>query len=164
MDGIEVFPRQDEIGSSEYGNAIRGPLGIHRANMHRYWFEDAPSNLADQIAYLRSVKRLTAAELETFTHGVSIPESVCGRVAKEVPPPDAAHTGFQILQHVKVRFKRSGNYWTQCPSCAQQGRDRARDNLAISVANPQFYKCWAGCSREMIREALGQPIPKQTWR
>ena len=48
VDGIEVFPRQDEIGASEYGNAIRGPLGIHRANMHRYWFEDAPSNLADQ--------------------------------------------------------------------------------------------------------------------
>lgn len=164
VDGIEVFPRQDEIGSSEYGNAIRGPLGIHRANMHRYWFEDAPSTLADQIAYLRSVKRLTATELETFTQGVSIPESVCGRVLKEVPPPDVAHTGFQILQHVKVRFKRSGNYWTQCPSCAQQGRDRARDNLAISVANPQFYKCWAGCSREMIREALGQPIPKQSYR
>ena len=71
-----IFPRQDEIGAEEYGNAIRGPLGIHRANMHRYWFEDAPSNLADQLSYLRSVKRLTAAELETFTQGLSIPESV----------------------------------------------------------------------------------------
>jgi hypothetical protein len=164
VDGIEVFPRQDEIGAEEYGNAIRGPLGIHRANMHRYWFEDAPSNLADQLTYLRSVKRLTAIELETFTRGLSIPESVCNRPAKEVVLPENHQTGFQILQHVKVRFKRGGNYWTQCPSCAQQGRDRARDNLAISVADPHFYKCWAGCTREMIREALGQPVPKQTYR
>jgi hypothetical protein len=132
--------------------------------MHRYWFEDAPSNLAAQLNYLRSVKRLTATELEAFTKGLSIPDSVCSRPAIEPAPPADSRPGFQILQHVKVRFKRSGNYWTQCPSCAQQGRDRARDNLAISVANPQFYKCWAGCSREMIREALGQPVPKLTNR
>ena len=73
VDGIEVFPRQDEIGAAEFGNAIRGPLGIHRANMHRYWFEDAPSNLADQLSYLRSVKRLTAMELQTFTKGTVDP-------------------------------------------------------------------------------------------
>lgn len=164
VDGIEVFPRQDEIGASEYGNAIRGPLGVHRANMHRYWFEDAPGDLADQLAYLRSVKRLTAAELETFTQGISVPESVWGRTAKGTVQPEVQRTGFQILQHVKVRCKRSGNYWAQCPSCAHQGRDRARDNLAISVADSRFYKCWAGCTREMIREALGQPIPKPTCR
>src|SRR6201998_4002554 len=164
VDGIEIFPRQDEIGAAEYGNAIRGPLGIHRANMHRYWFEDAPSNLADQLIYLRSVKRLTATELEAFTRGLSIPESVCSRPALEVASSEIRQSGFQILQHVKVEFKRSGHDWTQCPSCAQQGRDRARDNLAISVANPRFYKCWAGCTREMIREALGQPVPKQTYR
>jgi hypothetical protein len=142
----------------------RGPLSIHRANMHRYWFEDAPSNLADQLTYLRSVKRLTAVELEAFTRGLSIPESVCSRPALEVASSEIRHSGFQILQYVKVRFKRSGNYWTQCQSCAQKGRDRARDNLAISVADPRFYKCWAGCTREMIREALGQPVPKQTYR
>ena len=164
IDGIEIFPRQDEIGAAEFGNAIRGPLGIHRANMHRYWFEDAPSNLGDQLSYLRSVKRLTAAELEAFTKGLSIPDSVSSRPAIEPALPDDCRPGFQILQHVKVRFKRSGNYWTQCPSCAQQGRDRSRDNLAISVADPRYYKCWAGCTREMIREALGQPVPKQTYR
>src|SRR6202022_2057479 len=73
----EVFSRQDEIGAEEFGNAIRGPLGIHRADVHRYWFEDAPSNLDDQLRYLRSVKRLTAKELEIFTEGLSIPESAC---------------------------------------------------------------------------------------
>ena len=160
VDGIEVFPRQDEIGAEEFGNAIRGPLGIHRANMHRYWFEDAPSNLEDQLRYLRSVKRLTAKELEIFTEGLSIPESACSRPVVERPPIDSTRSGFQILRHVEVRAKRSGNYWTQCPSCAQQGRDRAMDNLAISTADPRFYKCWAGCTREMIREALGEPVPQ----
>lgn len=160
VDGIEVFPRQDEIDSEEFGNAIRGPLGIHRANMHRYWFEDAPGNLDDQFRYLRSVKRLTAKELEIFTEGLSIPESALSRRAIERPPIDLTRPGFQILHHVKVRANRSGNYWTQCPSCARQGRDRAMDNLAISIADPRFYKCWAGCTREMIREALGQPVPQ----
>jgi hypothetical protein len=164
VDGIEVFPRQDEIGAAQFGNAIRGPLGIHRANMHRYWFEDAPSNLADQLSYLRSVKRLTAIELQTFTKGLSIPDSVAGRPAIDPPQFDNARGGFQILQHVKVRAKRSHNYWAQCPSCAQQGRDRAMDNLAISVVDSRYYKCWAGCTREMIREALGQPIPKSKYR
>ena len=84
--------------------------------------------------------------------------------AAEVVPSGAQQPGFQILRHVEVRFKRSGNYWTQCPSCAQQGRDRARDNLAISAADPRFYKCWAGCTREMIREALGQPVPKHIYQ
>jgi hypothetical protein len=35
--------------------------------MHRYWFEDAGSNLKDQMAFLREVKRLTRKDLETFT-------------------------------------------------------------------------------------------------
>ena len=164
VDGIEIFPRQDEVGESEFGNAIRAPLGIHRANMHRYWFEDAPSNLTDQLSYLRSVKRLTGAELETFTEGLSIPEGIVSHPKVEQPRFNDSCPGFQILQHVKVHAKRSGNYWTQCPSCARQGRDRAMDNLAISIADPRFYKCWAGCTREMIREALGQPVAQRCYR
>jgi hypothetical protein len=165
VDGIEVFPRQDELNTSEFGNAIRAPLGIHRANMHRYWFEDAGSSLDEQMSFLRGVKRLTHAEIETFTEGLSIPESVAGRPPIQTPAmPIAPNRGFQILQHVKVRARRSGNYWTQCPSCAEQGRDRARDNLAISIADPRYYKCWAGCTREMIRAALGQPVPQRSFR
>jgi hypothetical protein len=29
-EGIEVFPKHDELKPGRYGNAIRGPLGIHR--------------------------------------------------------------------------------------------------------------------------------------
>ena len=164
VDGIEIFPRQDELGTDEFGNAIRAPLGIHRANVRRYWFEEAGSNLQDQMAFLRGVKRLTRKDLETFTEGLSIPESIAPRPPiQAVSYPAWNNSGFQILQHVTVHARRSGNYWTRCPSCAKEGRDRAGDNLAISIADPRFYKCWAGCTREMIRAALGQPIRERSY-
>jgi len=40
-EGIEVFPKHDELRKGEFGNAIRGPLGIHRAANRRYWFYGA---------------------------------------------------------------------------------------------------------------------------
>jgi hypothetical protein len=46
---------------------------------------------------------------------------------------------------------------TRCPSCAELGNDRSGDNLAILIRDPRFYKCWAGCAKEMIRAALGCP-------
>ena len=80
----------------------------------------------------------------------------------ELPPrnPDPNRKQFSILDFVqKPRREASGNYYTQCPSCAQTGNDRAGDNLAISVSDSRKYKCWAGCTKEMIRAAVGQPIP-----
>ena len=133
--------------------------------MYRYWFEDAGSNLEYQMAFLRGVKRLTRKDLETFTDGLSIPESIGPRPPiQPVSYPGWNKGGFQILQHVTARVQRSGNYWARCPSCAKEGRDRAGDNLAISIADPRFYKCWAGCTREMIRTALGQPIHERSHR
>ena len=159
VDGIEIFPRQDELGEGEFGNAIRGPLGIHRANMHRYWFEDAAPDLPSQFAYLRKLKRLTADELATFTEGLNIPDEFLSRPKVEQPVNfSGTGKGFEILQHVQVKRKSSGNWWTRCPSCEKQGHDKSGDNLAISVADPRYYKCWAGCTKEMIREALGVPI------
>jgi hypothetical protein len=29
------------------------------------------------------------------------------------------------------------------------------------VAEPRMYHCWAGCTKEEIREALGQPIRRK---
>ena len=161
-DGIEIFPRQDKLGSGEFGNALRGPLGIHRANNHRYWFYDAPSDITSQLSYLKSLKKLTESELTRLSRGMTIPDEFLRKpTSVELPPRsfDPNRKQFSILDYVrKPRRKASGNYFTHCPSCAQAGNDRAGDNLAISISDPRKYKCWAGCTKEMIRAAVGQPI------
>jgi hypothetical protein len=158
-EGIEVFPKQDILAADEFGNAIRAPLGIHRAVGKRYWFYGADYGLEDQVRYLSRVKKISAQEITEFIRGLEMPPDFAPQkvqVASYVPSPNRRE--FRILDHVKVRRRNGRNYWARCPSCAQQGRDRSEDNLAISVANPRFYCCWAGCSAEMIRSALGCPI------
>lgn len=158
-EGIEVFPRQDELGSGEFGNAIRGPLGTHRAAGKRYWFYGADYQLEAQLSYLERLRKITEAEIVRFTVGLEIPEEFRPRPGVKLPPYDPNRREFHILDHVRPTSKRSGNYWTRCPSCSRQGRDRSADNLAICVTDPRKYRCWAGCTKEMIRSALGHPIP-----
>ena len=157
-DGIEVFPRQDELRPEEFGNAIRGPLGIHRAAHKRYWFYGADYKIETQLNYLERLKRINETEMQRFIAGLNMPEEFRPKPKIELPPYDPNRHEFRILDFVQARRQRSGNYWTRCPSCAEQGNDRAEDNLAISVADPRKYKCWAGCTRVMIRSALGKPI------
>lgn len=157
-EGIEVFPRQDEVKTDEFGNAIRGPLGIHRAIGKRYWFYGANYHLDAQLDYLEHLKKITEAEMLRFIDGLEMPEEFRPKQPVALPPYDPARREFRILDFVRTVRRRSGNYWTRCPSCAEQGRDRSGDNLAISVADPRKYRCWAGCTREMIRAALAQPI------
>ena len=54
-DGIEIFPRQDRLAPREFGNALRGPVGVHRANHYRYWFYDAGSDITSQLNYLKNL-------------------------------------------------------------------------------------------------------------
>ena len=157
-EGIEVFPRQDELAPEEFGNAIRGPLGIHRGAGKRYWFYGADYKIEAQLDYLERLKKITETEMLRFIAGLEMPEEFRSRPKVELPPYDPNRREFRILDFVFVGPRRSGNYWTRCPSCAQQGKDRSGDNLAISVADPRKYKCWAGCTREMIRGALGRPV------
>jgi hypothetical protein len=160
-EGIEVFPRQDELGPDEFGNAIRGPLGVHRGAGKRYWFYGADYKIEAQLNFLERLKRITEIEMGCFIAGLEMPEEFRPRPKIELAPYDPNRREFRILDFVRVGRRRSGNYWTRCPSCAQQGRDQSADNLAVSVADPRKYRCWAGCTREMIRAALGQPIPKR---
>jgi hypothetical protein len=157
-EGIEVFPRQDELRPEQFGNAIRGPLGIHRAAHKRYWFYGADYKIEAQLNYLERIKRITETEMQHFIAGLDMPEEFRPRPKIELPPFDPKRREFRILDFVPAKRRRSGNYWTRCPACAAQGKDKAGDNLAISVADPRKYKCWAGCTREMIRSALGKPI------
>jgi hypothetical protein len=64
---------------------------------------------------------------------------------------------FRILDHLGPVRKVGRNYVTRCPSCAEAGHDRSRDNLSILIEDPRFYRCWAGCSKQAIRSALGCP-------
>jgi hypothetical protein len=162
-DGIEVFPKQDEVQADEFGNAIRGPLGIHRASGKRYWFYGADYTLEAQINYLGRLKRITQIELGRLLSGIERPQGTTQAHTTSYRMKSAAgRREFFILEHLTERKLRNGrNYFTRCPSCAQQGRDKSGDNLAICVADPRKYKCWAGCSKEEIRLALGCPVRRE---
>jgi len=159
-EGIEIFPKHDELKEGDFGNAIRGPLGIHRAIGARYWFYGADYTLDNQLAYLTRVRKLSEDHLRSLVGTVS------GRCAAPKKAPEQKREWkypqmrgqFRILDYVEVRRKAGRNWIARCPSCAAAGRDTSKDNLAISVEEPQKYICWAGCTREMIRTALGVPV------
>ena len=168
-EGLEIFPLQDTVKELELGNAIRGPLGVHRRTKRRYWFFGADWNPEAQMRYLLKLPKITETQMEELTLGMTLPEAYQPEPAPLVieRPRQAYRPGnfqpFVILDHVRgQRMRKSGrNYWTQCPSCAQRNGDKSRDNLAILISDPNYYKCWAGCSSDDIRNALGQPKPKR---
>ncbi len=89
-EGIEVFPRQDQLGPDEFGNAIRGPLGIHRATGRRYWFYGADYRLGAQLDYLERLRRITETEMGGFIDGLEMPEEFRPKARIELPPYDPA--------------------------------------------------------------------------
>jgi TOTE conflict system, Archaeo-Eukaryotic Primase domain len=158
-DGIEVFPRQDQVGSDEFGSAIRGPFGIHRgAGNKRFWFYGAQHTIDAQLSFLERLQKLTEEHLRSLIAGLTMPEAFRPRPVISLPPYDPLRKEFRILDHVP-RGRRSGkDYRTKCPSCALLGGDKNNDNLAISVSDPRKYHCWAGCKKEEIRAAIGCPV------
>ena len=164
-DGIEIFPRHNAIGDKEFGNAIRGPLGIHRGASRRFWFYGADYTLEAQMAYLTRLRKLTEEELRRFIVGIEIPQEFARVQRTRVSAPrKPVRSGFRILDHIGTVRRVGRNYIARCPSCANSGHDRSSDNLAILIEDPRFYKCWAGCTKEMIRVALGHPIRVPTDR
>jgi hypothetical protein len=163
VDGIEVFPKHDELDPGSFGNAIRGPLGIHRGASRRFWFYGADYTLAAQKEYLKRLRKVKGEEMRQFVAGKELPPGAARRqreVALAVPyERRSGRPEFRILDHVGEVRKAGRNYVGRCPSCAASGGDQAGDNLAVLIANPRFYQCWAGCTKEMIRVALGHPIP-----
>jgi len=161
-EGIEIFPKHNELRPGEFGNAMRGPLGVHRGANRRYWFYGADYDLEKQIAYLNRLRKIGEEQLRAFIAGKGLPPEFD---RKCLPSNKGAHffsasgRGFRILEHVGKVRKVGRNYVTRCPSCAETGHDRGGDNLAISIEDPRKYLCWAGCTREMIRRTVGCPIP-----
>jgi TOTE conflict system, Archaeo-Eukaryotic Primase domain len=161
-EGIEIFPKHDELRPGEFGNAMRGPLGIHRGAHRRYWFYGADYDLEKQMTYLNRLRKISEEQLRAFIVGKTLPpeferrRTSSNEVVHSLPPTGRE---FRILDHVGQVRKVGRNYVTRCPSCAETGHDRSGDNLAISIEDPRRYCCWAGCRKEMIRRAVGCPIP-----
>lgn len=106
-EGIEVFPRHDEIQEGAFGNAMRGPLGIHRGAKRRFWFYGADYTLEAQIEFLTRLGRLTEERLNLFTAGKELPPSIA-RVKSESEhisghETHASGQGFRILDYVCPR-------------------------------------------------------------
>lgn len=164
VDGIEVFPKQDHVEPGEFGNAIRGPLGVHRGAGERFWFYGANYDLESQMSYLRRLPKVSGSDLARLVAArvaeiESAEREAQVKVERQKKPHSSDDREFRILDHVTAKLRKVGrNYVTQCPSCAAAGHDRAADNLAVLIEDPRFYQCWAGCTKEMIREALGCPI------
>ena len=85
-DGIELFPKQDRIERTQFGNAIRGPLGVHRAVNRRYWFYGAQHDLEAQMKYLRELRRVTERQLSELIAGLAFEEED----PRPQPAPDNA--------------------------------------------------------------------------
>ncbi len=163
-DGIEVFPKHDALKPGRYGNAIRGPLGIHRGAGRRFWFDGAAEDVEAQTCYLNSLSKLTREHLAQLIAGTSMPPQLApaGAKAELEMTKRVERRGFWILDHINTPLRTVGrNNVTQCPSCAEDGHDRSGDNLSISIDEPRKYICWAGCTRDMIRAAVGCPRPVQ---
>lgn len=101
-------------------------------------------------------------QLRSFIAGKTMPpefERKRHSPGRAAPFVSASGREFRILDHVGEVRKVGRNYVARCPSCAETGQDRSGDNLGISIEEPWKYKCWAGCAKEMIRRAVGCPIP-----
>ena len=115
-EGIEVFPRHDSLKPGEFGNAIRGPLGVHQADKKRYWFYGADYTLEAQMNYLKELRKLTEPQLTSLVASLAVPQESCeGKTCRvgSTQRPSTHGRQFRILDHVEVRRKSGRNYWTQ---------------------------------------------------
>jgi len=151
-EGLEVFPKQEVLAPGQVGNGMRGPLGVHRKVMQRFWFRDAEPEIEAQFAYLRQLPRCSRRVMDTLTYGMDMPEDL-------VPSPSPVRIGpppkgqFDIRFYIEVprrkyRSKEEISYHVQCPSCAASGLDTGRDNLHVTeqAAGPPVFYCFARCS------------------
>src|ERR1022692_721474 len=104
-DGIEVFPKHDAIATGAFGNALRGPLGIHRGANRRFWFYGADYTLEAQMEFLKRLRKMTEDELDRSTAGKELPAEDMGNLQREAKPikeqrAGRNHTTFCILDYV----------------------------------------------------------------
>jgi len=100
-EGIEVFPKHDALKPGRYGNAIRGPLGIHRGAAQRFWFDGADEDLEKQMCYLNSLPKMTSDQLARLIAGKTIPRQLAPPALKAEPEMRRRVCGpeFRIFDH-----------------------------------------------------------------
>src|SRR5207248_11028639 len=121
----------------------RAPLGVHRGAKEsrgwRFWFYNADYTLADQLAYLGRLRKVTEAELQGFVAGKEIPaEFVQHAKRPEIPRRyyTSAPSEFRIPDYVQVR-RQVGWYWiARFPSSAHAYRVLSGYILDIDVEDP----------------------------
>ena len=135
-----------------------------KARGHRFWFYGADYTLDAQLEYLCRVQKVPAARLERFIAGKTLPKEFVQHAKRPEAPRryfSSPADEFRILDYVHVERQVGRNWIARCPSCAAANHDRSGDNLAISVEEPRKYICWAHCTKEMIRNAVGRPIQEK---
>jgi hypothetical protein len=131
---------------------MRGPLGVHRKVMRRFWFRDAEPEIEAQFAYLRQLPRCSRRVMDTLTYGMDMPEDlVPSPIPARIGPPPKGQFDIRFYIEVprrKYRSKEGISYHVQCPSCAASGLDTGRDNLHVTeqAAGPPVFYCFARCS------------------
>jgi len=131
---------------------------VHRATSNRYWFDRVSSNMRAQFDLIRNARRLTLAELQARTAGITMPS------VDEPPPPVPAYIpsvgfrrpAFDITQHVTIRRRDSRNMWAQCPSCEKAGKDRGRTTWPSEVRS-STVQVLGWMHEDDIRAACGAP-------
>ena len=124
-EGIEIFPKHDELRPGEFGNAIRGPLGIHRGASRRFWFYGAEYDLEKQMAYLKRLRKVSEEQMQRFIAGKTMPAEAERRASSPYPVPGRVSPGrpeFRILDHVgKVRERWAGTTSLAARHARRQG-------------------------------------------
>jgi hypothetical protein len=145
--GIEVYPRQDEVNGTGFGNGVRGPLGIHRKDGKRYWFRGTPQDIHSQLSMLVDLPKLSPEHMKSLLRTLP-PEP-------GVVPTNLRHfdrQSFSIFDYFPPT-RTNGRYEVQCPSCTHH-------HLAITAGSSKngYYICFNGCSTAEVRAALGRPV------
>ena len=99
-EGIEVFPKHDVLNPGRYGNAIRGPLGIHRGAAQRFWFDGADEDVGAQMSYLDSLPKMTSEQLARLTAGKTVPAQLAS------PQPNRSR------RSSRTRHRQDSASWT----------------------------------------------------
>ena len=161
---VGIFPKHIALKAGRYGNAMRGPLGIHGSAAQRSWFDGTCEDLEKQMCYLNSLPKATGDQLARLIAGKAFPPPLISSEPKG-EPVIRRHAGgpeFRILAHIYSKLRTVGqNNMTRCPSCAEEGHDRSGDYLSISIEDLREYIGWDGCPRDIIRAAVGCPLPVQ---